>query len=49
MPLNEFKCYEVRKGQQLLHGSWTQDTDGLSRQYSTTEPQQPDNHQEAFE
>ena len=33
------------KSWQSLHGSRTQDTSGLSRQCSATEPQQPDNHQ----
>ena len=50
LEINEFRCYEAKieeseKGRPAVAGSRTQDTSGLSRQCSATEPQQPDNHQ----
>ena len=45
---NKFRCYEVKieeSEKPAVVRSRTQDTSGLSRQCSATEPQQPDNHQ----
>ena len=44
----KFRCYEAKiekVKRPEVAGSWTQDTSGLSRQSSGTEPRQPDNHQ----
>ena len=46
--INEFRCYEAKieeSKKPAATGSRTQDTSGLSRQCSDTEPRQPDNHQ----
>ena len=45
LEINEFRCYEAKIEESEKAGSRTQDTSGLSRQRSATEPQQPDNHQ----
>ena len=48
LEINEFRCYEVKieeSEKPAVAGSRTQDTSGLSRQCSATEPQQPDDHQ----
>ena len=48
LEIKEFRCYEVKIEESEKAGShWesTQDTCGLSRQCSATEPRQPDNYQ----
>ena len=45
--MNEFRCFDAKieesEKKPAVAGSRTQDTSGLSRQCSATEPQQPDN------
>ena len=48
LEINEFRCYEVKIEESEKAGSRTQDTSGLSRQCSATEPRQPDDHQPAL-
>ena len=46
--INEFRCYEAKieeSEKATVAGSRTQNTSGLSRQCSATEPQQLDDHQ----
>ena len=49
LEINEFRCYEAKieesEKKPAVTGNRTQDTSGLSRQCSATEPQQPDDHQ----
>ena len=44
--IHEFRCYEVKieGSEKAAARGWTQDTSGLSRQWSATEPRQPDDH-----
>ena len=49
LEINEIRCYEAQieesEKRPAAAGSRTQDTSGLSRQCSATEPRQPDSHQ----
>ena len=50
LEIDEFRCYmyeaKIEESEKpAVTRSRTQDTSGLSRQYSATEAQQPDNHQ----